>query len=146
MENTQQPAQTPQSTNPAPQQQPRSSSSQPTPAAGQLDTKDIEENKLLAAISYIGIISVIVYFAKKDSAFAQFHAKQGMALFGIWVILFMAGFVIGLIPWIGWLIGLAIFFINMGVFITALIGLIQAVSGKYWKLPVIGDAVEKMKI
>ena len=39
------------------------------------DPKDVEENKLIAAVGYLGILFLIPLLAKKDSPFAQFHAK-----------------------------------------------------------------------
>jgi len=41
--------------------------------------KDIEENKVLAIISYFWLLCLIPLLAKKDSPFAQFHAIRGLA-------------------------------------------------------------------
>ena len=49
--------------------------------------KDIEQNKDIAAFSYLWVMSVIVYFLKKDaSPFIRFHSKQAMVLFGVSII------------------------------------------------------------
>ena len=45
------------------------------------DNKDIEDNKIIAAIGYVSILFVLPLFLKKNSKFAQFHAKQGLLLF-----------------------------------------------------------------
>ena len=47
-------------------------------------SKDVEENKAMAAIGYLGILFLIPLLANKDSPFAQYHAKQGMVL-PIWI-------------------------------------------------------------
>ena len=50
------------------------------------------DSKLLAAVSYLWICSVIIYLVKKDDEYVKFHAKQGVVIFAISVI----GFFIGL--------------------------------------------------
>jgi len=108
-----------------------------TPSAS--GSKDVEENKAIAAIGYIGILFLIPLLAKKDSPYAQYHAKQGLVLFVADVIL---GFV-GWIPFIGWaVLGIG----GLLVFILFIIGLMNALGGKMQPLPVIGSYGEKIKI
>jgi len=102
--------------------------------------KDIEESKAMAAISYLGILFLIPLLAKKDSPFAQFHAKQGLALFVLEVIY---GFATA-IPFIGW------FLISwvVGIFIIVLfiMGLVNALGGKCIELPLIGGWFKTIKV
>ena len=103
------------------------------PQTGQSQDKDIQENKIIAALAYLWVISIVVLLVKKDSKFAQFHAKQGL-------VLFLASIVSGFIPFIGW------FILSPIIGIVALIGLIQALMGKYWKIPVVADLAEKINL
>jgi uncharacterized membrane protein len=96
------------------------------------DSKDIEENKVFAAIAYLGILCLVPLLAKKDSPFAQFHAKQGLVLLVIQIV----GWVIFWIPVIGWILLIV-------VYAVALVGLIQALMGKYWKIPGVANIAEK---
>lgn len=48
---------------------------------GEYDSKDISENKGISVLSYIGALVFIPMFARKKSAFARFHANQGLGLF-----------------------------------------------------------------
>lgn len=48
--------------------------------------KDIEANKTLAALSYAWILCLVPLLGRRDSKFAQFHAKQGLVLFIIEII------------------------------------------------------------
>lgn len=99
------------------------------------DEKDIEDNKLIAALSYLGILVLIPLLAKKESKFAQFHAKQGLVFLGV----FILGMFVFWIPLIGWILWLA-------VVVLDIIAIVQALSGKYWKVPVIGDLAKKINI
>lgn len=99
------------------------------------DEKDIEDNKVIAALSYLGILVLIPLLAKKESKFAQFHAKQGLVFLGI----FILGMFVFWIPLIGWILWLA-------AVIFDLIAFIQALMGKYWKVPIVGDLAKKINL
>jgi uncharacterized membrane protein len=103
------------------------------PPGGQGEDKDIQDNKLIAALAYLWVISIIVLLVKKDSKFAQFHAKQGL-------VLFLASIIVSFIPLLGW------FILNPIIWIIGLIGLIQALMGKYWKIPLVGDLAAKINL
>lgn len=103
------------------------------------DPKDIEENKILGAISYLFILFLIPMLTKKDSAFAMFHARQGLVLFIGWVIIW----IVGLIPVLGWIIG---FLGTIVLAIVALIALIKALQGEAWEIPLVSEYAKKLKI
>lgn len=107
----------------------------PAPSAPSGGGSDAEQNKGMAAIAYIGILFLIPLLAKKDSPFAQYHAKQGLVLFIFEII---AG-VISWIPVVGWVLPIA------GL-ILFIIGLMNALGGKKVPLPVIGQFADKFNI
>lgn len=93
---------------------------------------DIEENRVLAAVSYLWIVSIIALIIKKDSKFVQWHAKQGL-------ILFVASIIFSFIPWIGWIL-------NLLVLVAVIIGLVKALDKQWYKVPLVGDIAEKIKL
>ncbi|MDP2812464.1 MAG: hypothetical protein Q8O32_02105 [bacterium] len=99
------------------------------------DTKDIEENKLLAALGYIWVLCFIPLLLKRKSKFSQFHAKQGLVLFIIEII----GTVVFPIPVIGW----ALFIL---VILLAILGAKSALDGEYWEMPFFGKLVKKLNL
>ena len=107
----------------------------PAPSAPSGGGSDAEQNKGMAAIAYIGILFLIPLLAKKDSPFAQYHAKQGLVLFIFEVI----ASAISWIPVVGWVLPIA------GL-ILFIIGLMNALGGKTEPLPVIGQFGDKFKI
>jgi len=96
--------------------------------------KDIEENKVLALLSYIGILFIVPLLAAPKSKFAKFHANQGCVLF----IAEVALSVVWIVPILGWIIG---FFGGIFTLVLAIMGIINALNGKSTKLPLIGDIV-----
>ena len=87
--------------------------------------KDINEGKVLGAISYLWIIGPIILLAEKKNEFVKFHARQGTALF-----------LLSLIP-----------MLMMIIWIVNLYGIITALQGKQTKIPIayeIGEWIGKM--
>ncbi len=98
------------------------------------DTQDINDNKLMAVLAYIGFLVLIPLFLAK-SKFAKFHTNQGLLLLIVEVIWGIISSILNIIPLIGWIISL----IGSGILlIVAIIGIINVVNGRAKELPVIG--------
>jgi len=114
-----------------------------TPVSGGPSTDDVKENKTIAAISYISILCFVPLLTKKDSPFAQFHAKQGLVLFICEIVWWILSFGLIFIPILGLII---IWLVNLCLVVLSLVGLVRALNGERWKMPVLGDWAEKIKI
>lgn len=99
------------------------------------DKKDIDDNKLIACLSYIGILCLVPLLAKKDSKFAHEHGKQGLVLMLAWVI----GSFVFWFPLIGWALMLVMFVFNVMAFIKCLMG-------EFWEIPVLGALRNKFNL
>jgi fumarate reductase subunit D len=110
-----------------------------TPNANEPQNKKDSEDKLIAAIGYLGILCLIPLLLKPKSQFCKFHGKQGLILTIGWVI----NFVIGVIPVIGWFLG----FLGMiALAILSIIGIIKSLNGEYWEMPYLGEYAKKLNI
>ena len=86
----------------------------------------------------VGWITGIVFLIlEKKSTFVKFHAYQSIMTFGV---LTVAQLVLGWIPFIGWVLNILI---GILMFILWIILMIQAGTGKMWKVPWAGDWAEK---
>ncbi len=99
-----------------------------------------EEGKIWAFIGYWWILFLVPLLAKKENKFALFHGKQGMVLFVFEVIIWILSY----IPVIGWFIIGPIG--SIICIVLAIVGMVKSLQGKYWKMPVLGDIAEKIKI
>ncbi len=97
------------------------------------EEKDIRENRAITYLSYIGLLFLVPMLMKKESKFAQFHAKQGLVLT------------------IGWFIGVFLyplaglgFLVQLFVLILSIIGLINVNKGEMKDLPIIGNIAKQI--
>lgn len=117
------------------------------PNDGEYDPRDIENTKVVCAISYIGILFFVPLLAYPNSRFAKFHANQALVVlifsiiiqvvcaFGTgiwWAIPFLPNYVENLGRWIfdlvEWALPLA----------AGICGFVNALNGKAKEIPIIG--------
>ena len=102
------------------------------------DQNDIQQNRVMGVLSYLGILVLIPLFAAKESPFARFHCNQGIVLALGEVILSIAAKILGKLPLIGWVFKLVGWFGGIALFVFAILGIINAINGKAKELPLIG--------
>ncbi|MBQ9468118.1 MAG: DUF4870 domain-containing protein [Clostridia bacterium] len=141
-ENAQEQAQNQQNTQG--QQQSQGQQNQSAPKGGILDTpdytaqftkEDVESNKVMAILAYIGILVLVPIFAAKESKFARFHANQGLVFLIVAVIAGAVSGIFGLIPYVGWIVGSAI---GVCTLLLMIFGIVNAAQGRAKELPIIG--------
>lgn len=114
-------------------------------AGCRFDSADIQKNKVMAALAYLGFLVLIPIFAAKESRFARYHAKQGLILLITEVIFYIAyGMLRFAVLSISWHLYFLVKIAGMIGYlfpVLAVIGIVNAVSGKARKLPVIGNVL-----
>lgn len=110
-------------------------SPQPSAPAPQ-PSSEVESGKVLAAlcyVPYIGLVVSIICLVQKNNAFTLFHAKQALTLY---IAVLLSFVIVCLVPL--WLILQAVFLVFW------VLGLVNAIQGKYAPLPVIGQFADKL--
>ena len=135
---------------------PVQTSSQP-PAQVAKSSTGLDEN-IAALLSYIaGWITGLVFFLiEKDSRLVRFHAMQSLILSGggvvllivLWVFIGISSIIIGQVSGIlsflvSMVLGLVATVVGIAILVGAIIGLVKAYQGQYFKLPVVGNLAEK---
>lgn len=114
-------------------------------AGCRFDNVDIQKNKVMAVLAYLGFLVLIPIFAAKDSRFARYHAKQGLILLITEVIFYMAyGMLRFAVLSISWHLYFLVKIAGMIGYlfpVLAVTGIVNAVRGKARKLPVIGNVL-----
>jgi uncharacterized membrane protein len=82
---------------------------------------------IISLLSYFNILVLIPLFFARKSSFAQFHARQGLALLTL-TVLFSFSFYFSFLPWLFAVLIVACF----------IIGVLNVVTGHERPLPIIG--------
>ena len=109
---------------------------------------DIQNNKVFAALSYVGILVIVPFVFANRSEFAMFHAKQGLVIYVIRLILSIlaSAVTLMLIPWRLDFLS-RIFKILFGVvFLISAVGFVLALKGKTGKIPLTDKILNKFNI
>lgn len=98
--------------------------------------KDGKQIGMIAYLTVIGLIIAFVMNSEKKSEFAQYHIRQMLGLFVSGVAIGL----IGIIPFLGWLV------VIVGVFVLFymwVMGLIAAINGQMEPMPILGKKYEE---
>jgi len=98
----------------------------------------IQEGKAAAILGYIPFMCFVPLIKMKDNPFAVKHGKQGLVLFFIEIIA-----VIFLLPKISELFWGMVIVLCL---VAALSGILYALQGKEWKIPLVGELGDKLKL
>ena len=110
-----------------------------TPATPPAQTSVGLQPNIAGLLCYVaGWITGIVFLViEHKSRFVKFHAWQSIMTFGVLTVAYL---ILSFIPIIGWVIA---WIISILSFVLWIILIIQAGTGKMWKLPLVGDWAER---
>ncbi|MGE0566344.1 MAG: DUF4870 domain-containing protein [Bacteroidia bacterium] len=105
------------------------------------------EDKTVAIVAYItliGYIVAIIMHGNKKTALGTYHLRQATGLiitaFASWI----AMFIIGMIPFVNFILILLAPVIWIGILVLLIMGVIAASNGEMKPLPLVGKMFEKM--
>ncbi|MBW9222563.1 DUF4870 domain-containing protein [Methanothermococcus sp. SCGC AD-155-C09] len=102
-------------------------------------TLGLDENVEGLLCYLIGAISGIVFLIlEKESEFVKFHAMQSIVTS---LSLMVLSIIVALIPCIGILFSILIFFVGLALWI---LGMYKAYQGERYKFPIFGDIAEDL--
>lgn len=91
----------------------------------------------LAYITFIPAVLFLILDPYKNRPFVRFHALQCL---GLYVCAIVFGFIM-IIPILGWIVGIVG---DLTLFVCWIMCIFKAYGGERWKLPVLGNYVEKI--
>ncbi len=105
----------------------------------QFEPQDINNNKGMSVLAYIGFLFLVPLLACPNSKFARYHTNQGLVLFLLEFALGVVTGILGLIPIAGLIIGGLLSAVG-GIFtlVLMIMGIINAAQGQAKELPLIG--------
>lgn len=117
--------------------------------------KDIDDNKGLALLAYLGPLALVPYLYNKGSKYVKYHANQGMNLLVVWICYaivagllymvkftkscehYMGGIITNCVKVTPWWIRFPVDIVGLILFALSVIGLFYALTGVAKKLPLV---------
>ena len=101
------------------------------------------------AILFTLVGGLVFYLIEKQSQFVRYWAKQGLTLGILWMLYYVAAYLLvlllvrilplGLLSPLAWILWL----INLGFWALAIYGAVQAFGNKTWNIPYVSDLSKK---
>lgn len=106
------------------------------------DNRDSRNEKLLAAMAYLGILAAVPFFMERKTQFVRYHLGQGVTLFAAEILYgimyqLLAAMVL-MVSWRLYVIVRIVGYVALVFPVLALAGIINVVNGQEKELPVIG--------
>jgi len=106
--------------------------------AGEKTSMGLEQNVAGLLCYVVGWITGLIFFLmEKDNKFVRFHAMQSILVFGGLTVI---SIIVGIIPFLGWLISSLLSVLALVLWILLMI---KAYQNVWYKLPWVGDLAEK---
>lgn len=106
------------------------------------DNSDVQDNKVMAILAYLSWLVLIPLLAAPKSKFARFHANQGLVLaiaeIAWWIVQAIVYAILVAISWRLLFISTILGITNILFLVLAILGIVNASTGKAKELPIIG--------
>jgi uncharacterized membrane protein len=128
----------------------------------QAEARASQDALILSAVGYVPLLFFLPLFTGSKEPFAKFHGRQSLVLFCVVVAfniavaitdlvvgkllgsMFLIGFFFKAVAWtIHYPVGLIV---AIGYAVLVVFGIVQAATGQYWRIPVIGAYAERLRL
>jgi uncharacterized membrane protein len=105
------------------------------------------DRTLMVVLSYLWILALIPLLAKKEDREVQWHAKNGLAILGaeiaLWIVFLVLGFVMPSGLGLGCGLGALQCAVWLAFLVVRVVCIIKGVAGQRFRVPVISDMADK---
>lgn len=110
---------------------------QPQPASGTDNGKSVA---IVSYITLIGWIIALIMHSSNKTRLGAYHLRQMLGLMILGVAISILRFPLFFIPFLGWILGMAL---SVGLLVLWIMGLIAAANGEEKPTPIVGDLFQK---
>jgi len=102
------------------------------------------DRTLMLILAYLGPLSLVPILAEKEDADVQWHAKNGLVLFGAWAVLCMIDvFIVATLQVFGCLYTLFMTFVGLLYLALMAVGIAKALRGERLVIPGLTDLAKR---
>jgi len=107
-----------------------------------------DRDRIHLVLSYLGILALVPFLTARKE-FVLWHARQGLLLFGVSLTTLFAMILVNVVLWhFHWVLGLIFLLLlltsGFGILALMVAGILKAFEGERWRIPFLGDFVEKL--
>ena len=99
---------------------------------------------VMLVIAYVFVLGLVPLLVEKNDREVQWHAKNGLLLFGAWVFFFMIdAFVLGPFLFLGCLYSVVMAALNLVYLVVMVLAIVRAVNGRRLVVPYLSPLADK---
>jgi uncharacterized membrane protein len=118
---------------------PAAGSPPPPPPAGQSDNR-----QLMLVLSYLWVLALIPYLTEQRDPEVKWHARHGLVLLIAEIVLYVALFILSLIPVIGCAVSVLWFLVGIGILVLHVLCIVKAVGGQRFTIPYVSQYADQI--
>ncbi|HWC65887.1 MAG TPA: hypothetical protein VG777_07380 [Thermoanaerobaculia bacterium] len=116
----------------------------PGPPTPELPPPAPPDRTLMLILAYLGPLSLVPILADKEDAEVQWHAKNGLVLFGAWAVVCMIDvFIFATVQIFGCLYTMFMLFVGLLYLALIVVGIAKALRGERLVVPVLTDLARR---
>lgn len=97
------------------------------------------DKKVTGIVAYITWIGLIIAYFAGDKEGAKFHINQALVIWLSYLATIILDSLLGWIPVLGFIIGIALWIVNIFLFVCLILGLVSACKGEEKEIPLLGQ-------
>jgi len=94
---------------------------------------------LMLVLSYVWILAIVPLLVEKDDKDVQWHAKHGLVLLAVEIVVYIVLGVLSMIPVIGCVIAIIPALVFIGFLIIRIMAIMKALNGERFLIPGLSD-------
>ncbi len=109
----------------------------------QLGEELSDQDRILRVFCYLGPLALVALVATRRE-FVKWHAKQGLLVFGLLLVLYLMAKASQAWTWLANVLLASFWMVAIGVVLAVVLCIIRGLEGERFKIPLLGDLADRL--
>ncbi len=109
----------------------------------QLGEELSDQDRILLVFCYLGPLALVALVATRRE-FVKWHAKQGLLVFGLLLVLYLMAKASQAWTWLANVLLASFWMVAIGVVLAVVLCIIRGLEGERFKIPLLGDLADRL--
>jgi uncharacterized membrane protein len=109
----------------------------------QLGEELSDQDRILLVFCYLGPLALVSLVATRRE-FVKWHAKQGLLVFGLLLVLYLMAKASQAWTWLANVLLTSFWMVAIGVVLAVVLCIIRGLEGERFKIPLLGDLADRL--